>query len=922
MTPHEYAVFGERGGSHRLLETSLDGEDSMLEELRFIVDRPAGHVGTEVDWSPYWGCGPLGSWWVLWRGEEDRDASRRNMVRSRAALVHQDEVGSTDTLHDLFDHLSFDGAGAEDPPMSEVANALARDGRPVVVPGISTAPLLLLSLWPRLWPASRRRLSLRTLFGGEGIESDSPPDIVIIPTELRPRWRTRGIVGGLGGEPLSVGASWLGGDEAPHLERLLRANWERLPGDLSVLTRLGRIATATKTLHEGTGKLNDAFLIARTVEAFVGDLELPPEDLALFLAQVSRMRGATIADIRTASLVSLTMAGTAVSESEQATSRWIRKNLPEEADTDAMWILEHQAHDHHVAWWLRAVRNGLSESLANLTPNWAAALWRWWSVNPDAVGWTRNLLGVDFATEASLFAEVPSDLNAEMRTRLVAVFAERQWARLLARLVRNVGPLEEAVKMLRETISEPEPGLDVLLETWVPREIVTTAMNDPWQPLVDRASGLTVNDPTLLDGIRGDAPKTLVVFAAHLKAGGHLPSGAVDDELMRHVFDGCVRGNEACREIVRHLDNRAGAVALAYANLDELWQSLNSAERESLLAATAVAWWDSFVANEQTMKPGGLLGEEIRSRARATLSKGPIQHVISFLVMFGEVSENEMVEWFAAEHFLWRPGDTERLGDLLVERGWAAATKTFRYSPNKKLREAAWRARDLLGYWDRVWTTPLGTFTDDPNASRPDRSRGQHSYLKILLLAADPTVSLRIDEEVRAIEQKLRSSKFRDAVQLCSRWATQPGDLQNALLEEEPVVVHFSGHGGGTAGIVLHSESGTALRRVSSEALAELFATLKDNVRLVVLNACYSDEQAKAIVKEIDFVVGMADSIGDDGARAFAAALYQGLAYGKSVQIAFDLGRNELQLLGLTNDEDVPVLLTREGLDASAVTLL
>ena len=198
MASPNYAIFGARGGSHRLLETNLDGEESTLEELRFLVDRPAGHVGTEIVWSPYWGCGPVGSWWVLWRGEEDCDASRRNMVRSRAALVRQDEIGSTDTLDDLFDYLLFDGAGAEDLPMSEVANALARDGRPVVVPGISTAPLLLLALWPRLWPAARRRLSLRTLFGSEGIESGSPPDIVIIPTELHPRWRSRGIVGGAG----------------------------------------------------------------------------------------------------------------------------------------------------------------------------------------------------------------------------------------------------------------------------------------------------------------------------------------------------------------------------------------------------------------------------------------------------------------------------------------------------------------------------------------------------------------------------------------------------------------------------------------------------------------------------------------------------------------------------------------------------
>ena len=923
MVSHEYAIFGNREGSHQLLETSLAGENSMLEELRFLVDRPAGHVGTEVVWSPYWGCSPLGCWWVLWRGEEDRDAPRRNMVRSRAALIRQDVVGSTHTLHDLFDYLSFDGAGVDAPPMSEVADALARNRRPVVVPGISTAPLLLLSLWPRLWPAARRRLSLRTLFGSEGVESCHPLDIVIIPTELRPRWPTHGIARVLDGQPDSVGASWLCGDTAPYLERLLRANWERLPGDLSILTRLERIATATQRLHEGTGRLADAFLIARTVEGFDGDLELPPEDLALLVAHVSEMRGATIEDIRTASLVTLRIAGDAVSSSERATSRWIRENLPEEADADAVWVLEHQAGGRHVAWWLRAVRAGLSESLDNLTSGWAAALWRWWSVNPDAVDWTQTLLRTNSATEASLFAQVPSDLNTKVRTRLVAVCAKRQWVRLLALLVRDLEPLGEPVRMLREMISEPELGLDVLLERRGPGEVVATAATCTWQPLVDRAGRLTVGDPTLLDGIDGDTPGAIVLFAAHLKAGGRLPPDALDDLIVRRVFDGCIDGDETCLEVVQHLGAHAGAVALAYTGLDELWESLGSARREPLLAATVAAWLDSFVTDDQMTRPGRVLGEAICSGARAALSKGPIRHVIRFFVFFVEMSEGEMVEWLSDEGFRWRAGDAERLGSLLVERRWAVATRNFRYSWKNELNMVAWQARSLLYYWDQASAPPQG-FTDDLDVAIQDRSNGRKSHMKILLLAANPLASprLTIDEEVRAIENKVCSSKLRDAVQFRTRWATRPGDLQQALLEEDPAVVHFSGHGGGTLGLVLHSEDGTDESLVSSAAVAQLFAVLKGNIRLVVLNACYSEEQARAIVEKIDFVVGMAVSIGDDAAVVFAAAFYRGLAYGKSVQTAFDLGLNQLQLMGLKEDEDVPVLLIREGVDATAATLL
>ena len=484
MVAHDYAIFGNRGGSHQLLDTSVTDEDPILEELRFLVDRPAGHVGTEVAWSPYWGCSPLGRWWVLWRGDEDRDAPRRNMVRSRAALVPRERVGSIE-LQELLKYLSFDGASGDARTMSAVANALAHGRRPVV-PGVSAAPRVLLSLWPRLWPAARRQLSLRTLFGSEEVESGDAPAIVIIPAELCPRWRTHGIVSAESGEPVGAGASWLCGGVVPSVERLLRANWERLPGDVSILTRIERIATVTERLHEGTGRLADALLIARTVEAFDDGLALPHADLALMVAHVSEMRAATIQDIRTASLVALTVAGDAVSGAGRATARWILENLPKEADADAIWILERQALGHHVAWWIRAVREGLSSALDSLGPAWATALWRWWSMNADAVGWTQSFLRSDSATESSLGAEMPSSLDMEVRTRLVAVCAERQWAVLFARLVRGLEPLGEPVRMLREMIAEPERGLDVLLELRPPREVVAMAATCTWRPLADR----------------------------------------------------------------------------------------------------------------------------------------------------------------------------------------------------------------------------------------------------------------------------------------------------------------------------------------------------------------------------------------------------------------------------------------------------
>ena len=164
--------------------------------------------------------------------------------------------------------------------------------------------------------------------------------------------------------------------------------------------------------------------------------------------------------------------------------------------------------------------------------------------------------------------------------------------------------------------------------------------------------------------------------------------------------------------------------------------------------------------------------------------------------------------------------------------------------------------------------------------------------IRILFLAANPidTQPLRLDEEMRAIDRALREAEFRDRFEVKQQWAVRIGDLQEALLRHRPDIVHFSGHGTASSEIVLQDESGTG-QVVPQDALSRLFSVLRDNIRCVVLNACYSEPQAQAIADHIDSVVGMTNAVGDDAAIEFATAFYRALGYGRDVQTAFDLGR-------------------------------
>lgn len=171
----------------------------------------------------------------------------------------------------------------------------------------------------------------------------------------------------------------------------------------------------------------------------------------------------------------------------------------------------------------------------------------------------------------------------------------------------------------------------------------------------------------------------------------------------------------------------------------------------------------------------------------------------------------------------------------------------------------------------------------------------------ILITAANPSDEnrLRLDVEVRDIDEGLRLAKHRDLFELKQIGATRVRDLRRAMTEHEPTIVHFCGHGAGKEGIVLEDNEGKA-QLVSSEALANFFELFSDSVECVILNACFSEVQAKEIAKHISYVVGMKKEIGDKAAIEFAVAFYDSLAAGKDYEKAFKISCNAIEMQGVS----------------------
>lgn len=179
----------------------------------------------------------------------------------------------------------------------------------------------------------------------------------------------------------------------------------------------------------------------------------------------------------------------------------------------------------------------------------------------------------------------------------------------------------------------------------------------------------------------------------------------------------------------------------------------------------------------------------------------------------------------------------------------------------------------------------------------------------ILFLAANPknTNPLSLDEEVKEIDQGLQRAKKRHNFQLEKEFAVTPRDMQRAVLGFNPEIVHFSGHGTGEDGLALEDRN-QKIKLVSAKALASLFELFKDRVECVVLNACYSEVQAKAIAHHIPYVIGMKQAVGDNAAREFAVGFYDALGAGKTVEFAYKMGCVSISMAGIP-EELTPVLL-------------
>jgi hypothetical protein len=166
--------------------------------------------------------------------------------------------------------------------------------------------------------------------------------------------------------------------------------------------------------------------------------------------------------------------------------------------------------------------------------------------------------------------------------------------------------------------------------------------------------------------------------------------------------------------------------------------------------------------------------------------------------------------------------------------------------------------------------------------------------------------ALRLDRELRAIKDQLAKGGAGRFWCIAQEEAVELVDLQRHLLQHQPALVHFSGHGNEHGEFVFRDQEVTTTASV--DAIADLFRILQKKPSCVLFAACNSATQASQVAPHVDWPIGMNGSISDDAMIAFSTGFYTGVANDLPFDASFEFGRNHVHMR-FPDERHVPQLL-------------
>ena len=270
-----------------------------------------------------------------------------------------------------------------------------------------------------------------------------------------------------------------------------------------------------------------------------------------------------------------------------------------------------------------------------------------------------------------------------------------------------------------------------------------------------------------------------------------------------------------------------------------------------------------------------------------------------------ETEDSHRVQLVLAEHFA-----------LYSEESPSYLKKALELAEeNKEFRERVLLGAEGLPLYGQIVSLEISTSPslfgarEDLGLNNMIEAVRMQNIFRVLVLNATPDdqVRIRTDKEAALLVEQLEMIKHpRRHLTIIQRSAVRLDQIQKELLNHEPKILQFSGHGGN--GMLAFENRDGETTTLNGDVLRDIIAAY-GGLECLFLHACFTEEVAKLCSGHVEVIIGTADSIDDEIAPKFTYAFYQALANGRSYNNAFAMGRAEVATIS-RNEAEKYLLIT------------
>lgn len=568
-------------------------------------------------------------------------------------------------------------------------------------------------------------------------------------------------------------------------------------------------------------------------------------------------------------------------------------------------ITEHSTKQN---WWNKSISGSIKAFLLQATNEMASLVWQWVVKDPHILETLTKYIERSDTCEEHFIVSLPKVIPQAALDLIKRFAIKLEWLRLFAHLLRRGKSLEKSIIELEgiDGGKSKAAAYEIVLEGTQPADIIDLTIQHPTAHLIAVGGGLCNKSPYLLSQMDVTNPVWQDMWIAAIRHGNKFTDGVSNPQKIVHeIFDQLINGKTVRPFLVEKVAGSEFNSILKYAQRQKLWDKLPAQASSKIITGTITEVYQSvngkgLPANVNDIKAVLLRGNNLD----LVLKELSPSVSIWLFKSLRELTESKFIDLLNMKVQSFSSADCKEIGLLINERKSESVFNLI----NSRLVQRNSNFNITIDLTADTFSKHLPLdFFGLLGSHAPRKNHNPERKTKVVFLSANPVATdrLRVDKELHEIENALQASSHRDKFDLISKGAVKYDTFSQALLENVPEIVHFSGHANRN-GIVLEDKDGEA-HVVPNEALDRLFSQFKGKIKTVILNACYSESQALTISKYDIYVVGMNDQINDQVALNFSLAFYFAVWAGHDSKVAFNTAIASL-LANNRSSAGIPVL--------------